>query len=351
MKNWHSVLISPNDSIRNVLAKIDSAAINIALVVDSAQRLLGTVTDGDIRRALLSGLALEDTVDKCMFREPTVAKITDSSEKILAKMRKLFLHQIPVIDDQGIVVNLAMIDDYLACPSRENWVIIMAGGPGSRLKELTRMVPKPMLKVGHKPILETIISRMVDQGLKNFWIAVNYHASQIETYFGDGRNFGVNIQYLREKARMGTAGALSLLPGLPSEPILVSNADILANISYTEILNSHIESSACATMAVREYEYQIPFGVVRTEREAIVELDEKPIQSVLVNAGVYALSPEILRFVPRNTFYDMTQLFGILIEQGLKTRSHKIQGYWLDIGRYDDFKKANADYDNFMDGH
>lgn len=345
MKNWHSVLISPNDSIRNVLARIDSAAINIGLVVDSERKLVGTVTDGDIRRALLSGLGLDDTVDKCMFREPTTANVTDSRSSILAKMRKLVLHQIPVIDDQGTVVHLAMLDDYLAYTARENWVIIMAGGPGSRLKELTRTVPKPMLRVGRKPILETIISRMVDQGFKNLWIAVNYRASQIETYFEDGRNFGANIKYLREKTRMGTAGALSLLPDLPSDPVLVSNADLLANISYTELLGAHLDSSAAATMAVREYEYQIPFGVVRTEKEAIIELDEKPVHTALVNAGVYVLSPEILQHVPRDTFYDMTQLFDALIELGIKTRSHKIDGYWLDIGRYDDFCRANNDFD------
>lgn len=344
MKPWESVLISPDAPLRDVIARIDAAATQMALVVDADRRLLGTLSDGDIRRGLLAGMKLSDPVERCMFRTPTTALQGESREAILRKMRQCVLHQIPVLDHNGRVVDLKTIDDYLAVPARENWVVIMAGGIGTRLKELTRETPKPMLRVGDRPLLEIIVSRFVEQGFRRIWLAVNYHAEQIEKHFGDGSAFGAEVCYLREDKRLGTAGALSLLPQAPALPALVTNGDLLVTVDYGEILEAHVGSGAAATMAVREYEYQIPYGVVRTVEDQISGLEEKPVHQALVNAGIYVLSPEAVARVPRDTFFDMPELFAALIGDGKPVRCHRINGYWLDIGQYEDYNKANGEF-------
>ena len=343
MTKWKNALISPATSIQEALAQIDSAATQIALVIDADGRLLGTLSDGDVRRALLGGKTLADAVDCCMCRTPTTVQVGESRETILAKMRQLVLHQMPVVDAQGRVVGLKTIDDLLVPEPHENWVVIMAGGLGTRLKELTRDTPKPMLAVGNKPLLETIINRFTEQGYRNIWLAVNYHADQIENYFGDGAKFGANIRYLREDMRMGTAGALSLLPP-PELPIMVSNADLLTKVDYVELLEGHVTANAVATMAVREHEYRIPYGVVRAQEGRIEALEEKPVHRVMVNAGIYVLSPEAVARIPHNSFFDMPELFAEILKQGQPARCHHVDDYWLDIGRHEDLQQALIDF-------
>lgn len=344
MKSWESILIAPDMSLLDAIARIDAAATQMALVVDADRRLLGTLTDGDIRRGLLAGVQLNEPVQRCMFRTPTTARVGEPREAILSKMRQRLLHQIPVLDDSGHIVDLKTIDAYLAVPAPNNWVVIMAGGPGTRLKELTHDMPKPMLPVGNRPLLETIVRRFVEQGFRQIWLAVNYHADKIEGYFGDGGKFGAEIRYLRETKRLGTAGALSLLPEAPKLPVLVTNADLLATVDYSEMLAAHLALASSATMGVREYEYQIPFGVVRTADNKISELEEKPVHRALINAGVYTLSPEAVSRVPRDTFFDMPELFTALMREGKPIRYFRVNGYWLDIGRHEDLYKANADF-------
>jgi dTDP-glucose pyrophosphorylase len=343
MKSWDSILIAPDTSLHEAIAKIDVASTQLALVVDAERRLLGTVSDGDVRRGLLAGMKLTDPVERCMFCSPTTARVGESREAIVARMRSLMVHQMPVLDDGGRVVDLKTIDDYLAVPERENWVIIMAGGLGSRLRELTSETPKPMLMVGGRPLLETIVRRFVEQGFRHIWLAVNYCAEQIEAYFGDGSAFGAVLRYIREDKRLGTAGALSLLPEAPTAPVLVTNADLLVAVDFGEMLDAHVSSGASATMAVREYEYQIPYGVVRTAEDQISSLEEKPMHRVMVNAGIYTLDPGAITHVPHNTFFDMPELFAAMLELGVVVRSHRINGYWLDIGRKEDYHKANGD--------
>lgn len=344
MKPWESVLIRTDTPLREAIARIDAAATQMALVVDADRHLLGTLSDGDIRRGLMAGMELSDPVERCMFRTPTTTRQDEAREVILSKMRQFVLHQIPVLDHDGRVVDLKTIDDYLAVPARENWVVIMAGGLGTRLKELTQDTPKPMLFVGDRPLLEVIVSRLVEQGFRHIWLSVNYLADRIEKHFGDGSKFGAEVRYLREEKRLGTAGALSLLPQMPAIPALVTNADLLVTVDYGEILQAHVGSGASATMAVREYEYQIPYGVVRTVEDRIAKLEEKPVHQALVNAGIYVLSPEAVARVPRDTFFDMPELFAALIGDGKPVRCHRIDGYWLDIGRYEDYSKANGDF-------
>lgn len=345
MKTWNSALILPGTPLREAIAKIDAAATQMALVVDADRKLLGSLSDGDVRRALLAGAALDDAVEKWMHRSPTTAREQESRETILAKMRQLVLHQIPILDGEGRVVDLKTIDDYLAVPPRDNWVVIMAGGLGTRLKELTRHTPKPMLPVGDRPLLETIIGRFVEQGFHRIWLAVNYQAEKIISHFGDGAAFGAEIRYLREEKRLGTAGALSLLSETPGVPLLVANADLLAAVDYGEMIERHVAAGVMASMAVWEYEYQIPYGVVHTEGERISGLEEKPVRQAMVNAGIYVLRPEALEFVPKDTFFDMPELFAALIDRGLPVGYHRINGYWLDIGRHEDFERACLDFE------
>lgn len=344
MNNWEITLVGPNTTLRDGLTAIDRGGCQIALVVDADRRLLGTLSDGDARRGLLKGLSLADRVALAMHAKPTFARSDQDRQSILAMMRRLGLHQMPVLDENGVVVGLETVDDYLVAPVRDHWVVIMAGGVGSRLEELTRETPKPMLKVGSRPLLETIVRTYADQGFQRFYFAVNYKAEQIEAHFGDGRDFGIEVRYLREQQRLGTAGALSLLPERPSLPIVVTNADLLTKEDYGHMVERHVESGADATMAVRDYEMQVPFGVVR-EREGTIEtIEEKPVQHFVVNAGMYVLSPPVLDLVPHGQFFDMPALFEAMLRRGMQTRCHHVDGYWLDIGRLPDYERANDDF-------
>jgi len=344
MTDWKSVLVSPRATIRDALKVINAARSQFAMVVDADGRLLGTLSDGDVRRGLLDNASLEDVVEKCMCRDPKVAKSGQSPEDILILMRRSGLHQIPIVDGDHRVIGLKTVDDFLCLANRDNPVVIMAGGLGSRLSELTRERPKPMLPVGGRPVLETIVSRFVTQGFSRIWLAVNYRAEVIEAHFGDGRAFGADIRYLKEDKRLGTAGALSLLPPEIDQPVIVSNADLVANLDYPELVDAHTSSAAVATMAVREHEYPIPFGVVMESGGWIERIDEKPVHRVVVNAGVYVLSPEAIRRVPYDTYFDMPQLFENLISDGCSVFCHRLNGYWLDIGHRTDYERANADF-------
>lgn len=344
MNSWEKTLVTPRTSLRVALEAINEGSCQIALVVDEQRRLLGTLSDGDARRALLKGLPLDSAVEQAMHLNPTCARPGEDRLSVLAKMRKLGLHQVPVVDDAGVVLGLHTVDDYLAIQQRDNWVVVMAGGLGTRLASLTRDVPKPMLKVGSRPLLETIVRSYADQGFSRFYFAVNYKAEQIERHFGDGSAFGIEIRYLREQKRMGTAGALSLLPEVPEEPFVVTNADLLAKEDFGRMVDMHVASKADATMGVRNFELQVPFGVVRENEGQIESIEEKPVQSFLVSAGMYVLSPSVLRLVPRDEFFDMPSLFQALISHGMRSRCHPVEGYWLDIGRITDYERANLEF-------
>lgn len=348
MKTWERTLVGPEMTLREALTAIDRAGSQMALVVNPERRLLGTLSDGDARRGLLNGLSLSDKVSAAMHLAPTVARAGEPRHTILATMRSRGLHQVPVVDDAGIVVGMEVVDDFLTAPTRENWVVIMAGGMGQRLELLTRDTPKPMLQVGSRPLLETIVRGYASQGLRHFYFAVNYKAEQIEKHFGDGSEFGIEIRYLREEQRLGTAGALSLLPQSQNLPLLVANADLLTKQDFGHMLDEHAASRADATMAVREYEMQVPFGVVRERDGCIEAIDEKPTQRFTVSAGIYVLSPQVIELVPRATLFDMPSLFEAAMRHGLRTRCHRIDGYWLDIGRLPDYERANLEFDEIF---
>lgn len=344
MKNWRNSLIGPQQSLHDALSVIEKAGCQIALVVDQGGRLLATLSDGDVRRALLKGYALSDKVHLAMHAHPTCERDDENPAAVLSRMRLLGLRQIPLVDSTGVVTGLKLIDDFLAVPRRDNWVVIMAGGLGTRLAELTRNTPKPMLKVGSRPLLETIVRHYADQGFHRFYLAVNFKAEQIMAHLGDGSALGIDIRYLHEQQRMGTAGALSLLPKAPSLPILVTNADLLTKEDYGLMVDRHIEAKADATMAVRDFEMRVPFGVVRASAGRIESIEEKPLQSFVISAGTCILSPSVLEQVPSNQFFDMPSLFDVLIARGANVRTHSVTGYWLDIGQLPDYERANVEF-------
>ena len=344
MKNIENIKLKQNATIKEALGIIDSGAMQIALVVDDNDKLLGTLTDGDIRRGILRGLDLDSSIETIVFKEPAVAKISSTKEEILKIALSKKLHQIPIVDDNGIVLDLKEIEELVEPKIKTNRVILMVGGLGTRLRPLTQDMPKPMLKVGNKPILQTIVDKFAEYGFVNITMCVNFNASIIRDYFGDGKEFGVNIDYVLEQKRMGTAGALSLLKERPSEPFFVMNGDLLTNVNFEHIFNYHTLHKATATMCVREYDYEVPYGVVKMNDNKITAIAEKPVQKFFVSAGIYMLSPEILDLIPQDEFYDMPVLFEKLIKLSKNVISFPIREYWLDIGRMEEYQRANEEY-------
>ena len=344
MKNIKNIKLKQNATIKEALGIIDSGAMQIALVVDDNDKLLGTLTDGDIRRGILRGLDLDSSIETIVFKEPAIAKISSTKEEILKIALSKKLHQIPIVDDNGIILDLKEIEELVEPKIKTNRAILMVGGLGTRLRPLTQDTPKPMLKVGNKPILQTIVERFAEYGFVNITMCVNFNASIIRDYFGDGKEFGVNIDYVLEQKRMGTAGALSLLKERPSEPFFVMNGDLLTNVNFEHIFNYHTLHKATATMCVREYDYEVPYGVVKMNDNKITAIAEKPVQKFFVSAGIYMLSPEILDLIPKNEFYDMPALFEKLIRLSKNVISFPIREYWLDIGRMEEYQRANEEY-------
>lgn len=344
MKNFEKIKLKTNSTLKEALSIIDSGAMQIALVLDKHNKLIGTVTDGDIRRGLLRGLALKDSIESVIYKTPTVCTINDSKEDILRIAVEKKLYQIPIVDLEGVLVGLAEIDDLLRSKEKSNKVVLMVGGIGTRLSPLTDNKPKPLLNVGNKPILETIIANFAKYGFKNIILSVNYKSEMIENHFGDGSKFGVNIKYIHENKRMGTAGALSLMKDELSEAFFVMNGDLLTNINFEHMLKYHQENQAIATMGVREYDIQVPYGVVNVKEHLITSIEEKPVHKFFVSAGVYMLESTVLNEIPTDTFYDMPSLFETLIKNKQKTISFPIREYWLDIGRMSDYEQANNEY-------
>ncbi len=344
MKNYKNILLNPESTIREALKIIDSGAMKIGIVVDENEKLIGTVTDGDIRRGLLNNLSLDDIIESVIFRTPTVCKIDDTKEKILEIALEKKLYQIPIVDNDGKLIGIEEVDELLKPKHKNNKVVLMVGGLGTRLRPLTDKTPKPMLKVGDKPILETIILNFKKYGFTEIILSVSYKSEIIENYFGNGSKFGVNIEYVHEEKRMGTAGALSLIREKLSEPFFVMNGDLLTNINFEHMMDYHVQNHAIATMGVREYDFQVPYGVVNVDGINIKSIEEKPVHNFYVSGGVYVLDSKVLDLIPENEFFDMPTLFEKIIEKNLKSISFPIREYWLDIGRMEEFEKANNEY-------
>ncbi|SEK59262.1 nucleotidyltransferase family protein [Ectothiorhodospira marina] len=336
--------VPPTCTVREAISVIDRGAAQIALVVDHDAHLLGTVTDGDIRRALLRGEGLETPIEEVMHRGFRSLPVTATEEDALNLMRHEVIHQIPVIDDTGRVVRLFLLEELIKPKKRPNPVVIMAGGKGERLKHLTSDCPKPMLPVGGKPILEIILEQCIKAGFREFYFSVNYLKEQIQDHFGNGESWQVNIQYIEEDKPLGTAGALSLLPAMPEHPLLVLNGDVLTRVDYGRLLHFHSEHEAAATLCVREHTTQIPYGVVRMDDVMVHAMEEKPVLSHYVNAGIYLLDPSLLKLVPSDQFFDMPQLLEKAMAQQYRVSAFPIHEYWLDIGLPETLDRAHQEW-------
>lgn len=342
-KHWKDVALAPKQSIRDALEIINLHALQVALVVDENEQLKGVVTDGDIRRALLNNLTLDQPVDLVMNHNPITAQLDTPKQKLIRLMEQKSILAIPLIKD-GRVAGLQTLKQALNQPYYDNPVLIMAGGFGTRLRPLTDNCPKPMLKVGNKPLLEMTILNFAKAGFVNFYISTHFMPEQIKDYFGDGSRLNVNITYIHEDAPLGTGGALGLLPNdIPDLPLIMMNGDVLTKVDVQRLLEFHNENQAHATMCVREYEYQIPYGVINGNGNTVVSMEEKPTQRFFVNAGIYVLSPEIIKQVSENQVIDMPTLLDNKIQVGGKVLMFPLHEYWLDIGRLDDFNRAQAD--------
>lgn len=344
MKSINKLLLNTSDTIKKALEVIDDGTMRIAIVIDNNKKFLGTLNDGDVRRSLLNGYTLESTIENIYESNATTCNIEESKDEIIKKAITHKVYQIPILDHEKKLVGIEDLATLLTKVEKRNKVILMAGGLGTRLQPLTDNTPKPLLKVGSKPILETIINNFANYGFTDITISVNYKAQMIKDYFRDGSDFGVNIEYIEENQRLGTAGALSLLKNPPKEPFFVMNADLLTNVNFSHFLDFHSYGNGMATMCVREFEYKIPYGVIETFNDKITSITEKPTHKFFVNAGIYLLSPKVLEYIPQDQFYDMPTLFEKLISESKNTLSFPIHEYWLDIGQHNDFIQANNEY-------
>jgi len=342
-----NIKITADTTIKQALKVISNGDLQIAIVVDKKGKLLGTLTDGDIRRGFLKGLNINSTIKSIFFSKPIIAKKSDSKENLLKIALSKRIYQIPVVDHSGKVIDIHILDELIKSKSKSNLVVIMAGGKGTRLRPLTNNIPKPMLKIGNKPILQSIVEKFKESGYKNFVICVNYKSKIIKDYFRDGTKLGVKIEYINEKIRMGTAGGLSLFKKKPKEPFFVINGDLLTNLDFEKMLNFHQEHDSKATMCIKEYNVNLPYGEVKIDNENIFSIKEKPKYKFFVNAGIYILDPKCINLIP-NKFYDMPSLFKKIIAKKEKTISFPLGEYWLDIGRTNDFDKANSEYNSIF---
>jgi len=344
MSSWNSLLIGVNDSLESAIKVLNQNELKIVLVVDDNQRLLGTVTDGDIRRALLNGSVMSDNISLIMNDHPTTADESLAYSEIVSLMLSKGLVHMPIVDKNGALCGLETTKVIGERSLYDNPVFLMAGGIGKRLQPLTNEVPKPLLKIGGVPILETILNQFISAGFHNFYISVYYKAEMIENYFGDGSKWNVSIRYIREKEPLGTAGCLGLVPRTGQKlPMILINGDILTQVNFEQLLNFHIDSDSNATMCVREYDFQVPYGVVQADNGFITNIVEKPVHKFFVNAGVYVLDPMILDAIDGSNYLDMPNLLESEIRNGNKVSMFPIHEYWLDIGQMEQFEKAQQD--------
>lgn len=341
MKQLKEILISPDVTLYQAVEAIGAGALQILLVVDESGRLLGSVTDGDIRRSILKNRSMDDPVSQAMNSKPVVASVGTPREVVLSLMQAKSIHCVPIVDALGCVVGLETETRLLWEGVENTWVVLMAGGLGMRLRPLTEETPKPMLPINGKPILEGILERFLEQGFRKFFISVNYKAEMIQGYFGDGEKWGAEISYLHEDKRLGTAGALSLLPknNVP-ENLIVMNGDLLTTVDFRQFLDFHKKGKSLASMCVRDYSMQVPYGVVEVEGHNFAGITEKPAHRYYINAGIYLFRSGVLKEVPEGEFLDITTLFEQLKDQNHSLSVFPMRENWLDIGDVKEYEKA-----------
>lgn len=343
MFDWKKHIISSDAKIKEVVAQLEKVKTDVipTLFVLEGSKLLGSVEMTDVNRSLMShDLDQDDSVMKVVHRNPAV--LFENKELSLEdRLRYKNFKYLPIINDRNELVEIKCLANF---ESLTNYAVIFAGGLGSRLGRLTAKIPKPMLNVGGVPILETIIKQLKANNIRKIMISVNYKAEVIKEYFQDGRKFDVDIDYIEEKKKLGTVGSLSLVARDLSKPSFVINGDILSNLNYIELLNYHQKNDLAATMCVTNYEIDIPFGVIETNGNRLIGIEEKPVRKFLINAGIYVLNPDHINKIPHNTYYDMTHLFQKILDSNEKTGVYHLNDYWIDIGYQKQYQQAEKEY-------
>ena len=340
MKNY---CINPDASLIECMRSMVITGAGIALAVDSEFRLIGTISDGDVRKALVKGCPLDSPIDphinrSCYYVLPIVPRA-----EVLDIMQARRFEQVPIVDEQGKVIGLHLLHDILGNIARPNWAVVMAGGKGMRLRPLTEKLPKPMIRVAGRPLLERIILHLVSFGIRRIFLSVNHLAPVIEDYFEDGSKYGTKIEYLHEDHPLGSGGAISLLPEIPEQPLLVMNGDLIIDTNFTNMIEFHSENDFYATMGVFSYFHQVPFGCVEIQDNRLAGLEEKPILEKMVNAGIYVLSPQAVSAIPKNTYFSITTLFEDAIKNNLVCGTYPVEREWLDIGTPQQLRQARGE--------
>jgi len=346
VNNLNDVLVREGATLRETLECITKSGKQLALVVDATGRLVGLATDGDLRKAILRGVSLEAPVEQAMNRTPVVAEPGLSPSAALALMRRRSIRQVPLVDAQRRVVDLLFFDELVAPPSLPNAAVIMAGGEGKRLRPLTDSTPKPMLRVGGKPLLEIMIERLRAAGIQKILLVLHYKRHVIEAHFGDGARFGVTIRYHYEAAPRGTAGSLHEalnFPGFTDHPLLVVNGDILTKCNFKDMLDFHTQNHAHMTVGTVPYTVDLPYGILEIDGERLAGVKEKPSLDFVINSGIYVVDPMVLVAMGPGAVKDMPDLIADVMSRQRRVVAFPIREYWLDVGRLDDFHKAERD--------
>jgi dTDP-glucose pyrophosphorylase len=342
-QNFEDTVVSESASLRTAMEVLDRGSLEIVLVVGPDGALLGTLTDGDIRRAILSGASLKDAVSGFMHRRFTAVDPSASRTEVLDLMRARTFQQIPIVDAAGRLVGLHLLREILGASIRPNWAVVMAGGRGERLRPITDSIPKPMIKVAGRPILERIVLHLVGFGIRRIFLSVNYMGDMIEGYFKDGTELGCNIEYVKEEKPLGTGGALSLLPEKPDHPVLMLNGDLLTQFNIGNMLAFHTDGGFKATVGVHEYVHTVPYGVVEREGDRITGIREKPTQSWLANAGIYVFEPDLVERVPQDTYFPLPTLVEECLDRGEAVGAFPIEEDWIDVGHAKELRKARGE--------
>ena len=335
--------VAKNQSLRDAMTALDSTGLEIVMVVDEDGRLEGALTDGDIRRALLGGASLDSDLEPFIQQEITCVTPEKNRAEVLDIMRARTFGQIPIVDEDGRLVGLHLLREIIGAVERQNWSVVMAGGRGERLRPITDSIPKPMVQVAGRPVLERIVLHLVGSGITKVFLAVNYMGDLIKDHFGDGSGFGCDIEYLEEEQPLGTGGALSLLPEVPEQPVVVLNGDLLTQVDLGSMLGFHESGGFKASIGLREYVHRVPYGVVEMNESRVVDIREKPSQAWTSNCGIYVIQPDLVSRIPKGEYFSMPDLMGDCLKRGEPVGGYMVEGDWMDIGRPRELRQARGE--------
>ena len=345
-KNWKTCLLDINETLSDAISKLEIIEKKIILVTKNDNLLAGTITDGDIRRAILAGINMSDKVMKVANNNPIYILENTPISEINKIIKEKEVNHLPVCKKNKKIIGLESSFDDSSPRAQKNPIFLMAGGFGKRLTPLTDKIPKPLLKVGSKPILQIILENFIDSGFEDFFISTHFMPQKIKDYFGNGERWNVSIRYIEEKSPLGTAGALALLPKKEIDmPLIMMNGDLLTSVNFKKLLDNHNKSGSALTVCISEHQVQIPYGVINKNKSKLVKIEEKPFQKFFINAGIYVLDPDIVKRIRKEKKMDMPALIQQLLDKKEKVNIFPIHEYWLDIGQISEFQKANEDYE------